>query len=41
VIAGLRNVNKPVEGTGLPQIPKEIQDQIIYENWKSFFPEWA
>jgi hypothetical protein len=41
VIAGLWNVNKPVEGTGLPQIPKEIQDQIIYENWKSFFPEWV
>ena len=41
VITGLRNVNKPVEGTGLPQIPKEIQDQIIYENWKVFFPEWA
>jgi hypothetical protein len=41
VINGLRNVNAPVEGTKLPQIPVEIQDQIIYENWKSFFPEWA
>ena len=41
VINGLRNVNNPVEGTGLPKIPTEIQDQIIYENWKSFFPEWA
>jgi predicted TIM-barrel fold metal-dependent hydrolase len=41
VINGLRAVNKPVEGTGLPQIPKEIQDMIIYENWKSFFPHWA
>ncbi|CAN5437700.1 hypothetical protein BH09VER1_BH09VER1_56600 [soil metagenome] len=41
VINGLRNINKPVEGTGLPQVPKEIQDQIIYENWKAFFPEWA
>jgi predicted TIM-barrel fold metal-dependent hydrolase len=41
VIAGLRNVNKPVEGTGLPHIPTEIQDLIIYENWKNFFPEWA
>ncbi len=40
VIAGLRNVNAPIEGTKLPQIPEEIQDQIIYENWKSFFPEW-
>ncbi len=41
VISGLRNINKPVEGTGLPHVPKEIQDQIIYENWKPFFPEWA
>jgi uncharacterized protein len=41
VINGLRNVNKPVEGTGLPQVPVEIQDLIIYENWKSFFPQWA
>jgi predicted TIM-barrel fold metal-dependent hydrolase len=41
VINGLRNVNKPVEGTGLPQIPREIQDRIIYENWKEFFPQWV
>ena len=41
VIAGLRNVNAPVEGTKLPQIPKEIQDRIISENWKEAFPEWA
>jgi predicted TIM-barrel fold metal-dependent hydrolase len=41
VINGLRAVNKPVEGTNLPQVPKEIQDMIIYENWKSFFPYWA
>jgi uncharacterized protein len=41
VIQGLRNVNNPVEGTRLPQIPKDIQDMIIYENWKSFFPHWA
>lgn len=41
VIAGLRAVNRPVEGTNLPQIPAEIQDQIIHENWKAFFPEWA
>jgi uncharacterized protein len=41
VIDGLRAVNKPVEGTGLPQIPVEIQDAIIYENWKRFFPEWT
>jgi hypothetical protein len=41
VIEGLRNVNKPVEGTGLPQITERIQDAIIYENWRRFFPEWA
>lgn len=41
VIAGLRNINKPIEGTGLPQVPNEIQDMIIHENWKPFFPEWA
>jgi hypothetical protein len=40
VINGLRNVNKPVEGTGLPKIPVEIQDRIIHENWKEFFPQW-
>jgi len=41
VITGLRNVNTPVEGTNLPQIPKEVQDRIIYENWKAFFGQWA
>ena len=41
VIAGLRNVNAPVEGTALPKIPTEVQDQIIYENWKAVFPQWA
>ena len=41
VINGLRNVNAPVEGTGLPRIPAEIQDQIIHENWKELFPEWV
>ncbi len=40
VITGLRNINAPVAGTGLPTIPKEMQDMIIYENWKQFFPEW-
>jgi len=40
VINGLRNVNKPVEGSGLPKIPVEIQDRIIHENWKEFFPQW-
>jgi uncharacterized protein len=41
VITGLRNVNAPVEGTRLPTIPTEIQDMIIHENWKAFFPHWA
>jgi uncharacterized protein len=41
VINGLRKVNDIVEGTKFPTISTEIQDQIIYENWKSFFPEWA
>jgi uncharacterized protein len=40
VIAGLRSINNIVEGTALPKIPKEIQDRIINENWKPFFPEW-
>lgn len=41
VINGLRNVNAPVEGTNLPKIPIEVQDRIIHENWKPFFPEWS
>ncbi len=41
VIDGLRRVNDPVEGTGMPRFPVELQDRIIHENWKSFFPEWA
>ena len=41
VIAGLRNVNAIVEGTRFPQIPKEIQDRIIHENWREAFPEFA
>ena len=41
VIAGLRNVNAIVEGTRLPKIPVEVQDLILYENWKAVFPQWA
>jgi len=41
VIAGLRNVNAIVEGTRLPKIPVEVQDLILYENWKAMFPQWA
>jgi hypothetical protein len=40
VINGLRGVNQLVEGTHLPQIPKDVQDLIIYENWKAFFTHW-
>lgn len=40
VINGLRSINDLVEGTRLPTIPREIQDEIIYENWKRPFPEW-
>ena len=25
----------------LPKIPTEVQDMILYENWKAFFPEWG
>jgi len=41
VIAGLRNVNAIVEGTRLPKIPTEVQDLILYENWRTVFPQWA
>lgn len=41
VISGLRRVNDVVDGTGLPIVPKEVQDDIIYENWKAFFPQWV
>jgi predicted TIM-barrel fold metal-dependent hydrolase len=41
VINGLRNVNKVVEGTGLPTVPDDVIDDIIHENWKPFFPHWA
>lgn len=41
VIAGLRNVNAPVAGTGLPHISVEQQQMIIHENWKAVFPEWV
>ena len=26
---------------GCRRFPTEIQDRIIYENWKAFFPQWA
>lgn len=41
VIAGLRSINRIVDGTALPKIPTEIQERIVNENWKAAFPEWA
>jgi hypothetical protein len=41
VIAGLNNINSIVEGTRLPQVPVEVRDMILHENWKPFFPRWA
>ena len=41
VVAGLRTINDIVEGTRLPKIPVEVQDMILFENWKAFFPDLA
>lgn len=41
VIAGQRKVNNILEGTSLPRVSTEIIDNIIYENWKRFLPEYA
>jgi predicted TIM-barrel fold metal-dependent hydrolase len=41
VVAGLRNINAVVDGTRLPRVPEEVQDMVLYENWKAFFPQWA
>ncbi|MFM7159408.1 MAG: amidohydrolase family protein [Planctomycetaceae bacterium] len=41
VIAGQRKVNDILEGTRLPRIPSEVIENIIYENWKRFLPEYA
>lgn len=35
-LAGLRDVNKVVEGTSLPHIPSDVIEQIISDNWSSF-----
>jgi predicted TIM-barrel fold metal-dependent hydrolase len=37
VIDGLARVNVPVENSGLPQVPKDVQEQIVHENWRRFF----
>ena len=41
VIAGQRKVNDILEGTRLPRVPGEVIENIIYENWKRFLPEYA
>ena len=41
IVAGLRNVDSLVKGTKLPTISEEVQDMVLYENWKAFFPDWA
>jgi predicted TIM-barrel fold metal-dependent hydrolase len=41
VIAGQNKINNVVAGTMFPTIPEEIIHNIIYENWKSFLPEYA
>jgi hypothetical protein len=34
-------VNDILEGTRLPRVPSEVIENIIYENWKRFLPEYA
>jgi len=41
VIAGLRRVNAPIEGTKRRGIPAVVQGMIISENCQSVFPEWS
>jgi predicted TIM-barrel fold metal-dependent hydrolase len=36
-IAGVRDVNKVIEATGLPRIPDDVVESIISENWKGFY----
>lgn len=41
VISGQHKVNNVVEGTSFPRVPEEAIHNMIYENWKSFLPEYA
>lgn len=41
VIAGQNKINNVVAGTMFPTISEEVLQNIIYENWKSFLPEYA
>ena len=40
VIAGQQKVNQITAGTSLPTVPDEMINNIIYENWKTFLPEY-
>lgn len=40
VVNGLRKINAIVEGTALPRIPQEVQDMIIFDNWRRPFSTW-
>jgi predicted TIM-barrel fold metal-dependent hydrolase len=31
-LAGLRNINKVVEGTGMPRVPEEVIEGIIHRD---------
>jgi predicted TIM-barrel fold metal-dependent hydrolase len=37
VISGLYKVNDVIGDAPLPQVPREVMENIIYENWKAFF----
>ena len=41
VIPGQRKVNDILDGTKLPRISNEIIENIIFENWKRFLPEYT
>ncbi len=40
-IAGQRKINDIVRGTSFPKVPDDMIDRIIFENWKTFLPEYA
>lgn len=41
VIAGQWKVNDIVQGTRFPQVPSEVIERILYENWKQALPEYV
>lgn len=40
VISGQGKVNNVVAGTSFPRVSEEVINNIIYENWKAFLPEY-